>query len=314
MYSSIKRIALFLIPLFLILALLELTSSCWVKKSIGKPGEYSLFQKQRQSIKTFFIGDSHMICIDTRVLNDSSFLFWQGALDLYYMKSILEANIDSMPQLKTIVIDLNYFTFSNSNTLHNPKLINDFYLMGFYPNNEFDIRNLSTLYSKKSQLIDIIKTIVIKKVFRHKESATTNSTKTNEKGRFDIVKQLESEEEFLNHAKFKNYEHGHTVVYAKLHPEIFEQNKQYLLDMINLANKHKVKLIAIQTPHHLSYIHNYQYFKEYYSCLNDILKKQTFQYYDFSKIFDSNQNLFRDSDHVNAAGSEIISSHLKKLI
>jgi hypothetical protein len=186
--------------------------------------------------------------------------------------------------------------------------------MGFYPNNEFDIRNLSTLYSKKSQLIDIIKTIVIKKVFRHKESATTNSTKTNEKGRFDIVKQLESEEEFLNHAKFKNYEHGHTVVYAKLHPEIFEQNKQYLLDMINLANKHKVKLIAIQTPHHLSYIHNYQYFKEYYSCLNDILKKQTFQYYDFSKIFDSNQNLFRDSDHVNAAGSEIISSHLKKLI
>ncbi len=300
-FTFFKKIAYFFFPLIFVFLLAETAIYFFGSKKIGLPGELTKIINKKEKINTLFLGDSHMLAIDTSLFDEKVASFWYGGLDLYYMDQLIEKKFISFPNLKTVVIDLSYFIFSNSNVIHNPNTINTFFVMGILPNdNSYDYRYLSTIYSKSDKLVQ-----------KFGKKKTENNTVEN---RFDIVRQLKTEDEIVSHAKYKNITQGKIVEYGIKHPDIVFKNIQYLKAIDSSLKKKNIRVIYIQTPHHPAYLENYRYFKQYNDIIKELKITNKIEFYDFSKIFENERSLFRDSDHLNEKGAVVFSTLIKKYI
>lgn len=92
--------------------------------------------------------------------------------------------------------------------------------------------------------------------------------------------------------------------------EYSEIEKGYLFDIIDFCNKNDIKLIFISTPLHPEYIKSkgkeFKLLNEFYNS-----NLSEFEFLNFSN-FDISDEHFQDSDHLNAKGAKLFTTHLMK--
>ncbi len=309
MANFLKTLFGFLVPLVLVFSVTEFMASRWYGKYLSLPGSYHVFERKRNNVEVLFVGDSHILCCTDTGLVKNSYVLWWGARDLYYSMKIIEQNISEMPRLKTIFVDLSYFSFSNMTAFYNPKQINNYFHMGILPNVGYDYRYLSTLYSNSDILWSTFSGTLLKKA-GWKEPAPVPATG------FGIVRQLNSEAEFIGHAKFKLPEHSTPIRDRFKHPEFESMNQKYLEEIVASCQKNRKNLFIILPPQSSYYNQLFTYKTVFYADLKKFGDMNPgVKIYDYSDIYDDSLSYFRDSDHLNGKGASAFTrDYIHKLL
>lgn len=294
----LKKSLLFIAPLLLVFLVIEIPMHYWFSTRIGKPAEFRQIINHGDKTEILVVGDSHFAYLDVAAFSPNTQLFWNGALDLYNSSQIVEKIVAKSPKIRQIVLNLSFFSFANSNAIHHSKMLNDYFLIGIMPDRYIDVRNFSTLYSKREQAFNIF----LSKI------RPSNQTEVDTLGTA-VVENEEKSVALTKHAKLKADEHGKTNVYANEHPNIYQDNLNYFRKIVEICKQRNIKLTVVVTPHSKYYLDSFPYVRDFYQNLEKV-KSSDFEFHDFSKLYLDKDEMFRDSDHLSKNASAEFSQFL----
>jgi hypothetical protein len=262
------------------------------------------------NVETLIIGASHTQSLGALEIFEEQKTYNAsiGGQDLLHSYLILRSCIDKQPNLKTVLMELEYhslgFSFSKFNQNWKERQ--------YFPfTNYLSDSSLTNYILAKSNffrsnrdinfLINKIKPLKSHKAYTANEDKNylNNSliplVKMDKNDKIDCVKRA------IEHTKIK---------YNK---SIVKDNEIILNNVIDLCENNKINLMFINTPKKKCYV------KEYLSCENinqdkeriyNIVNKSNINYLDFLEQNFFTENSFRDADHLNQKGVDVLKNLL----
>lgn len=302
MKSFYKKILIFLVPILLVWVATEafyrFTENNYTFKNKIIKAEYA-------QIETLILGDSHSFFgIDPTYFTSKTFNIANVSQSLYFDELLLQKHIDSLSNLKRVVLNISYFTLSAVDNSLEDRWRRYFYQedMGLKISSIaiYDPKQYSlTLARRFDKSVDLF--------VEYFQNGTIVSSYENGYGMQDetnIVPDKESISELI----------------AKKHEDNsmdFQVNVNRLQKMIDLCNNHGVEVFLIEMPVYKTYYGLLDKTKKekINSTLSQLeLKNNGVHYFDFCQEDSFIDSDFRDADHLTNEGAEKFSKLLNTII
>jgi len=297
-----KKLVMFLVPVLLV----------WLSSEVfyrSVENNYT-FKTERiaseyEEIETLVLGNSHAFFgINPDYISSRTFNLANVSQSLYFDQLLLERHIDSLPKLKTVVLNISYFSLSLADDSGEDKWRKYFYQQQM----KVDVPSISVFDPRQYSLALSRRFNPTVGLFReYFDNGTVVSSYNNGYGMQDSTNIVKDKVAI-------------SKIIAKKHEDNsldFEVNTARLKQMISLCNKREVEVILIQMP----------VYKTYFDLLNSEKKEKISQtlsrleannpnvrYYNFSQnpIFVDRD--LRDADHLTNAGAVKFSKLLNSLL
>ena len=302
MKSFYKKILFFLIPILIVWAIVEVFYQTTPNNYTYKTEQIA---KKRESIETLLLGDSHILFgLNPDFLTSETFNIANISQSLYFDELILNKYIDDIPNLKTVVINISYFSLSSK---ENSK--EDRWRKYFYHNqmdlevpliHPLDLRKYSLATTRKFQ-----KTFLL--IDGYLTEGTIVNCYANGYGKQDDTNIVKDKKKISS-------------IIAKKHEDNlldFNQNTKRVSRMIELCQSKDIKVILLQTPIHDIYysLLNQKKTIKINTTLDSLTKvyKNTI-HLDWTQHKSFNTNDLRDADHLTNEGAKKCSLILNEVI
>ncbi len=268
------------------------------------------FKNQRiiseyDQIETLVFGDSHAFFgINPEYFTSNTFNIANVSQSLYFDELLLQKHIDSLPNLKNVILNISYFTLSAIDNSSEDRWRRYFYQQQM----DLKIPSISVFDPNQYSLALVRRfdnTVVL--FGEYLQNGTVVSSYENGYGRQDETNIVPDKEKI-------------SVLIAKKHEDHlydFEVNKNRLQRMIDLCNKNGIEVFLIEMP----------VYKTYYNLL-DTAKKEKINttlsqleeqnkgvhYLNFSQEESFIDSDFRDADHLTNEGAEKFSKLLNAIL
>lgn len=291
-----RLIIFFLLPIFVIgvieLRIEDLPNSYTVKQSC--------IEENNNRVKVVNLGSSQAqygIKIDELDTNGCNLA--NSSQDLYYDQQLYKKYSNSLPNLKTVIIPVSYFSFEfrlDRTDEYWRKHFYSRYLDIKYPGKKFDIKDHSgiALYTPETALKFIWNGFKVDLLGGNMSNGWFKSN------------------EFVSEAKGSARVSLHE---KQMYTDLKAQNTEYLNSIISDAKAKNIEVIILILPVDKSYSNSVS--KERYETMLEVLNKisteQNVKYYNY--FYDSRFDLsdFADgSDHLNTKGSQKMAEIIKK--
>lgn len=297
-----KKLLFFLLPVFLVWGLTEVfyrsVENNYTFKNERIVSEY-------HNIETLVLGDSHAFFgINPEYFSSNTFNIANVSQSLFFDELLLEKHIDSLSSLKTIVLNISFFTLSAEDDSFEDRWRKYFY------QEQMDL-DVSTISSYDPKYYSLALTRRFDKSVALFGEYFTNGTIVS---CYDNGFGMQDEQNIVDD-KEKTSE-----IIAKKHEDNsleFTANINRLQRMINLCNKKGVAIYLIEMP----------VYKTYYELLDKVKKNKInssllqleqknkyVHFYDFSQNKNFEKFDLRDADHLTNEGAEKFSKLLNSLI
>ncbi len=241
--------------------------------------------------------------IDPSVISRHSCNLANSNQDLFYDNQIFKKYEDKLPNLKTVIIGISYFTFefqlSNTEEYWRQFFYERYLQMPSEDNNILNIKKYSliALYGNQNSFDYLLKNFNV-----------------------NLVENISSQGWFMAPINVSPFDHTLGQENAKRHTgymkdDLTSKNIELLDKIIELAQSRKIKVVLVTTPTLESYYnsidqHKYQKMQ---SNIISILNKYNIVYLNYFKDQRFNESDFTDySDHLNQKSAERFSEILKK--
>ncbi len=297
-----KNLLIFLIPVFVVWGITEVfyrtAENNFTFKNQRIISEYN-------QIETLVFGDSHAFFgINPEYFTSNTFNIANVSQSLYFDELLLKKHIDSLPNLKNVILNISYFTLSAVDNSSEDRWRRYFYQQQMNLNipsiSVFDPSQYSlALVRRFDKSVDLFG--------EYLQNGTIVSCYENGFGMQDETNIVPDKEKIA-------------VMIAKKHEDHlldFDVNKIRLQRIIDLCNKNGVAVYLIEMP----------VYKTYYSLL-DTAKKEKINatltnleeqnkgvhFFDFSQEESFIDSDFRDADHLTNEGAEKFSKILNAIL
>jgi len=304
MKRFLNNIALFLLPVFVTLVLVELAL-----RSVPNPYKYKYewMQKNAEYVETLVLGSSHTIYgIRPEFLDGKAFSLAnvsQGTThDLYYLKYWS----DRYKNLKTVIVPISLFTlFSHGLEFGSESYRCRYYKIymdcDLYSNWSFYNFELSDYRTAKGKLGTFFYNLFVKEI----------GTGCDEYGWSEAYR--------LSGKNIKAWDDGSEADAAvKRHTaktwKYIEDNYSRLKEMAEFCKKHNTQLILITTPCWHSYYDKLdsKQLAKMYELIHKLKREYAIPYYDYLKDSRFAADDFYDSNHLSEIGAEKFTKILNK--
>lgn len=302
MKTFYKKLLLFLLPVFLVWGATEVfyrtVENNYTFKNKRIVSEY-------HDIETLVLGDSHAFFgINPKYFSSNTFNIANVSQSLFFDELLLVKHIDSLSNLKNIVLNISYFTLSAKDDSYEDRWRKYFYQQQM----DLDVPTISTFDPNQYSLA----------LTRRFAKSVTLFGEYLKNG--TIVTCYDNGYGFQDKSNIVPDKEKTSEIIAKKHEDNsldFESNINRLQRMIDLCNQKGVTVFLIEMP----------VYKTYYGLLDETKKEKinsslsqlqqknkSVYYYDFSLNENFNKSDLRDADHLTNKGAEKFSKLLDALI
>jgi hypothetical protein len=302
MKNFYKKLLLFLVPILLVWFATEVfyrtAENNYTYKTQRIISEYN-------EIETLVFGDSHAFFgIDPEYFTSKTFNIANVSQSLYFDELLLKKHIDSIPKLKTVVLNISYFTLSVVDDSSEDRWRKYFYQQQM----ELEVPTISKCDPRKYSLA--LARRFDKSVDLFKEYLKNGTIVSTYENGFGMQDESNIVADKVAISKLISKKHEDNSVDFKVNVERLQQ-------MIDICKKRDIEVILIEMP----------VYKTYYNLL-DSNKKQKInetllnlernnsnvQFYDFSQEQSFKDNDLRDADHLTNEGAVKFSKLLNTII
>lgn len=265
--------------------------------------KYKFLTEQGKEIETLILGSSHAVYgIHPDSLSAPAFNAAHVSQTLHYDYVILSQVIESLPDLKTLIVPISYFSFRASlDTSTESWRIKNYHLY-------YNCHDCDKNWNHRLEIVNGTFLSNLRRVWNwliHKKEEI-NST------------QLGYGTKYLNKPS-KNLE-ATAALAAERHThesrDLVEENQEYLTKLIELSRENGVSVVLLTMPGS-SYYRNLldkKQLKEMEAICEEWATAQDVTYLDLLANNSFGDQDFRDGDHLNLQGAVKLSQHLESVI
>ena len=281
---------------------------------------------QAQHLESIAIGNSHTGAINFEVLGYDGYKLARPDGDFFEIKYQLENLIPRTPAVKTVFVNVSYFSFLDDNTASDDVEFRRTDIYTVIPSWRFIEGDFENFIIGKSHLIFPVRSI-LKKDNWEEIFYITILGKIPEEDQFieiaaDDCRHMTTEAlidniKSIRIAKYKRL----TTEMAANNPDLDADIYETIVELIQYLHTQDIRVIFFTPPYSEAYT-------EYYQSVDPgaiALMKQNMQslqqeydveYYDFSidEEFKSDIRLFADGDHLNGCGAKLFSAKFKRIL
>lgn len=317
---DIRKLLLFILILILLFSFFEIRARNMYSTETDLSCQYESFGKIKDKIEVLFLGSSHIEkAVNPQFIKRKSFNLAFSGQDFYYDDEIIKKFIDEMPNLKAVVLDLSYHSFTSERTTG--FMIKEYFrVLGILPKIKYIpkvIANASIFYCHQNTFIEDF--------LNEKKPVPYYIIDINTVDVSQLKKNclLSNGYRYSYNSLLKKRLLLNAEIRAKLHgalkgkEKIFEENKKYLEEMIESISSRNLKIIMLTPPSTTYYQEDFdpEFLTVFRNRVKNILDTYpTITYYDFSNMKELEDGDFLDSDHLNYQGSKKFSLLLDSLL
>lgn len=302
MKNFYKKILLFLVPVLLVWLATEVfyrsVENNYTYKTERIISEYN-------EIETLVFGDSHAFFgINPEYFSSKTFNIANVSQSLYFDELLLKKHIDSLPKLKTIVINISYFTLSVVDDSTEDRWRKYFYQQQM----ELDVPSISIFDPRQYSLALSRRFYQSAELF--KEYLKNGTIVSSYKDGFGMQDESNIVADKVAISKLISKKHEDNSL-------DFEVNTEKIKEMINSCNKRGVEVILIEMPVYKTYydlLNSQKKQKINATLLNLERKNKGVRFYDFSQELNFVDEDLRDADHLTNQGAVKFSKLLNGII
>lgn len=305
MKSFLKKLALFLLPLLVMYAMLEMRLSC-ISNNFNLKKEY--FESQLSDIEILISGPSYANSINPQFLSLKTFNLFNDGEDIYYDVRLIEKYLPRLPKLKLIIFTLSYYSLEHRMD-HAPTSwrIPFYQIVWGIPPQSFSSYLNPGFYSYTAaygwqQTLDLI------------ENGFSSEDKRilYPNGWREIGTQVIAETAEWQRAGGQTISLNETL----MHTEAIPENMALLSELIETCQARGIKILFISTPlHHFYYDHldpdKYQRMQDNIQIL---VTRYNVPYLNFMKDDRFQTTDFYNADHVSTEGAEKFSRIIDEIL
>jgi len=290
---------LFLSPVLALFLFLEIYNR--VRPANEIIAKQDLLTTKKDLVDYLIVGNSHgRDGINPLAISPNAVNACIGGSSLFYVRYFLGKNIDELPNCRHIILNISYHTlYEDMDSLPDTRKKYEFfhYMGAAYNLDEFSFSRYSLLYaiSFSGAIDNVLKDTKKKGLDYTSFAGYTGEDKTMSPTLADI----QSKERASQH-------------HILMNEGMLDENLGYLEDIIDLAKKRNIELNIVTTPVSPTYkAYKKSEFKKYKDMLASLAAKGGFQYLDYSEDKDFELQYFRDPDHLNKTGGDILADKFK---
>lgn len=295
---------------FAVNALVNSAYTRWSRQTVEYEISRRQFEAMQEQVSVVFIGDSHVLSGVNPVLIEGSYNFGfdgENTIEEYYKyKYYLERGWK--PEVAVIQIDLHTLSSFKSERFRDPafwKQYVDYLEVGLFKGRLQSFLKLRLMgeFAYMGELEYVLDLLLDPK----QPKKFVSGFEGGRKGNFSVHNDSKKQE--LAATRASNHFEGH----QPLDPDLLA----YFLRMVDLLETHGVKVVLVRYPVTEWYgeeSKQYVSVKDFYRTIEDGLTKNDsmFIMLDYHDLFWGQDELFLDSDHLNATGAEQISIRIKE--
>lgn len=294
--------AFFLLPVLVLFLFLEIYNRTRTANEII--AKQNLLTTKKDVVDYLIVGNSHgRDGINPLEISPNAVNVGIGGSTLFYVRHFLTKNLDELPDCRHIILNVSYQTlyYDMDGLPDTRKKYEFFHYMGAdYHLDEFSFSRYSLLYaiSFAGAIDNVLKDAKRKGLDYTSFAGYTAEDKTISPKLADML----SKERASRH-------------HILMNEGMLEENLGYLEDIIELTRKRNIQVTVVTTPVSPTYkVYQKAVFKKYHKIIASLAAQKSFQYLDYSADKDFELQHFRDPDHLNRIGGDILSKKIKSAI
>lgn len=247
------------------------------------------YKKNIKDIECIITGICYAVCgINESTLYKKSYKFALASQDLYYDYNIVKYILNNNNNIKYALIGLCYYNFQYDLSMSKNK-------------NRVIIYN-DILKCKHNLSVDDL-TVLEEEFTINKRILSTICDKNN-----DIVRFKSKNFDFKKYSYIEKYNMGSSSANEdgnKNYPKTVIENKNILMDYLDLLKKHNIKPIIVVFPVTTYYANKFplKLEEEFKDIINDLKESYDFQYIDYFRSSLFSDDDFYDVSHLNEKGA-----------
>lgn len=305
----IRKTALFILPLFVVVLSIEI-----LIRNI--PNDYSYkkkyLDKHSNKIETLILGSSHSFYgLNPIFFSNSTFNSAHISQSLNYDYEILKKYQDNLHNLKTVILPISYFTLYGKleNGSESWRVKN--YVIYYGMNADNSIVDYFEVFSNKLQVnLEKLEGYYIKNNRNHYITCSELGWGTPFHFKNTIIDLVET-------GKTASERHTRADITSEFNKNLFNENQQIVTTIIKWCKKQNIKVLLLTLPAYSTYRQNINL--EQYNITIKTANKIASQYDNciYVNLFDDTNFVskdFRDADHLSEIGAEKLSKLIDKKI
>lgn len=273
----------------------------------------NIYEKLYSGHKTFIVGDSHVQYLNEKIIPNSLNLYRGGQSykeSFYKLKYFNELN-----NFDNVILACSFHNFSN---LAEYKINEDYYSIQSIST----LASIGELFSSTKSIDNLSKVLFQLPLSAHLQLLFNYNFGEDKRTKSEIDNDIKYK--VFNNIKEKKFNKKKCKAFAKkrINRHFFYDQKentlspasiQYFNDIIEYCEKNNIKLFLVNMPLHPCYRNKIpNFFKIQFKKILAENESPIIEYIDYSKLFDGQENNFRDADHCSEMGGAIISKKLKE--
>ncbi|MGV0937440.1 hypothetical protein [Empedobacter falsenii] len=292
-----KKLLRFIIPLFIIVTIIG------IEQTLRKiPNDYKYkadyLKENGKQIETLILGSSHTFTgLNPKLFKNKTFNAAHSAQSLDLDYKIFEQNRKYLPNLKTIIIPISYFSFTKQLNDFNQKKLKYY---SIYWNIDINNNDLNLNYEFFSEPIEVNYNRIKDYWIEDKNNFTIDTNGY-------IKKRYEPSWNDSIYAK-KTFERHRANLNSNQIQRIIKTHYHDLEQIIKQAKSNNIKVVLLATPTTNLYKNYVIKTPQYFNLKNNINRLSKYDNVIFIDYFINNENFtkkdFKNSDHLNAKGAD----------
>lgn len=284
------------------------------------------FQKNKAKIEILIFGSSHALYgVNPQYFSKSAYNFAYSAEDLFHSYLKLKKYIGSLPALKVVILNIDYFSFGyfeKKSQFRNiaygyNKYLPDYLSFRYY------LELISPFFRCRSWFTDNFKSRYIKK---EHPAVIENANLSDD---FSVTDAFEKDTIMASGYYFTKKNNRELINDKKASEQIkafavdnysgenLFKNESLLKKFLTLCKKHNIKVLLITTPYFPTYYNNFPLEKSalmYQVIKRNLDENRGIYYRDYSQSNVFTLNDFMDNDHLNARGARLFTRILNTVV
>lgn len=288
--------------------------------------------KNKEKINLITIGNSHHMSIDFKSLDQKGYHLWREGGDFFEMKYQLETLLPRLPNNKTVLIAVSYFSFHSDKSARENTKEERIWMYAALPSLSFIEGEFKYFILGKINQFFPLHTIVrpdhwnqvFGRIFIFNKSLRTTNIERGEDGQSLQYQYVGCKYYELHDLIIKTKEIG-VQKYFKTqhealanHPHLTTDAYETVVQMIEYLQERNIRTVFYTPPYFETYTEFYdaETVKLMKSYMEQLQQDYKIEYYDFSTDpeFIHNHRLFVDDDHLNLCGARQFSAKLKEIL
>lgn len=317
-----KRILIFSGIIIMLFTCLEIWSRRVFRTETDLYLKFRSLERVKDSVEILIIGNSHLEKgINPQYLSQKAFNLAFSAQDLYYDHAVFNHYLNELPKLKTLIIGVDYFSFGYDESKTSMYYVRDYHKeLKIKPQN-----GVSYLYLLNHSIFWIYRAKFMKYLLSgfppikpHPFSEQLEVPLQSEFDQMLMSTGYRATWTIMNDEELEQDAMTTSSRGLKLYnSEIEKRLTHYLKEIIELSLEKSIQVFLVDAP--VSQYYQSALTEETKSTYSDLLKEilanyREVEYIDAKSIFNFENELFYNSNHLNVNGSERFTLYLDSII